>query len=465
MPLPNYPGGTIVYTSIAVDTKTLIINNITTQMVAAGWTNTAIAAYNTLTFTGVQTNNQTVVIGAKTYTWKTALTGAANEVFIGANSGACASNLFDAITDNTPNEGTTYGTGTTANADFTATLNGSVVTVTALVAGTGGNNISTFTNGSSNITFLYSGVSRYGGETLYSATTPSGLNCCLDLQDDNTYVTGYFGTGDRAIIATTAMNLEALGGRSLQIRATKYDVFIWLIGSYTTARAELFGGVPYLESSSTAKVVLAVANNTGLYEIETLTAHGLVTGTAVYISGATGQPGINGAWTATVISSVKYTLDGSTYASGYTASSAMAGASAGEITRCYWSTQGTGQEASSWRSNIGPNFYGAPTNVLLNQHYWGGSIAAALLFTTVFNADTTAVLRWGTRYHILPPRFGWAVTASGATRYEVGMVWGAMLITSDADMDKTISSWDGHNWVCLTDRIGNRTGSLWLATS
>ena len=57
MPLPNYPGGTIVYTTISAATRPLIVDNIRAQMVNAGWTNVAFAAYNTLTFTGVASNN------------------------------------------------------------------------------------------------------------------------------------------------------------------------------------------------------------------------------------------------------------------------------------------------------------------------------------------------------------------------------------------------------------------------
>ncbi len=71
-------------------------------------------AYVILTFTGVPTNGQTIVVDGTTYTFKTTLAGA-NDVKIGASAAACASNLYDAIVDNATNEGTTYGSGTTAH--------------------------------------------------------------------------------------------------------------------------------------------------------------------------------------------------------------------------------------------------------------------------------------------------------------------------------------------------------------
>ena len=69
-----------------------------------------------LTFTGAPSNGQTVTVDGHVYTFKTTLTGAADEVLIGGTAALCASHLFDAITDNSANEGTTYGTGTVANA-------------------------------------------------------------------------------------------------------------------------------------------------------------------------------------------------------------------------------------------------------------------------------------------------------------------------------------------------------------
>lgn len=64
-------------------------------------------------------NNNTVTLGAKTYTFKTALTPAANEVLIGADWDASLLNLIRAM-NLTGTPGTDYGAATTINADVFA---------------------------------------------------------------------------------------------------------------------------------------------------------------------------------------------------------------------------------------------------------------------------------------------------------------------------------------------------------
>ena len=77
-------------------------------------------------------NNDTVTLGltgfTQTYTFKTVLTGAANEVFIGATEALTATNLKKAINDE-GTEATHYGTGTVANAYCTATVSTATLTL------------------------------------------------------------------------------------------------------------------------------------------------------------------------------------------------------------------------------------------------------------------------------------------------------------------------------------------------
>lgn len=121
-------------------------------------------AVGTLTASGVFQNNETVVIGSRTYTFKTALTGAANEVLIGASAAASLDNLKSAI-NGSAGAGTTYGTGTTAHADVTATTNTDTTQVVeAKVTGTDGNSIAT-TETCANV--------AWGGATLASGANPT----------------------------------------------------------------------------------------------------------------------------------------------------------------------------------------------------------------------------------------------------------------------------------------------------
>lgn len=104
---------------------------------------TAAAAARVLTFSGTATDTQTVTIGARVYTFKTALSGAANEVLIGANLTASRDNLVAAI-NGAAGAGTTYGTGTVAHADVSAAPSSTdALTATAKAKGTAGNAIAT----------------------------------------------------------------------------------------------------------------------------------------------------------------------------------------------------------------------------------------------------------------------------------------------------------------------------------
>lgn len=108
------------------------------------------AATGLLTFTAQPANNETVTIGATTYTFKTTLsTGptVANEILRGADAAASVANLIGAInaaSSGGQSAGTTYGTGTTANASVTAAAGaGTSVALTAKTAGVAGNSVAT----------------------------------------------------------------------------------------------------------------------------------------------------------------------------------------------------------------------------------------------------------------------------------------------------------------------------------
>lgn len=111
-----------------------------------------VKAQGTGTFTGLPVNNETIVVGATTYTWKDTLTGAANEVKISTTAALSYANLIYAINDSGGVEGTDYGTGTVANASVTGAVGATTITLTAILPGTAGNSIAT-TEATSNFTF------------------------------------------------------------------------------------------------------------------------------------------------------------------------------------------------------------------------------------------------------------------------------------------------------------------------
>lgn len=104
----------------------------------------AVKATGVLTFTGIVANNETVTIGTRVYTFKTALTPAANEVLIGADQDTALTNLKDAI-NLTGTPGTQYGSATTIHADVSGVADtvANTLTVTAKKFGFNGNLIAT----------------------------------------------------------------------------------------------------------------------------------------------------------------------------------------------------------------------------------------------------------------------------------------------------------------------------------
>ena len=139
------------------------------------WDDTYIEARNTfatsiLTLTGLPLTTETTVLGSVTYTWRTTLsTGPtiANEILIGADIDECIANIIAAVNAGV-GVGTTYSTGTTANADiFASILPSPEVLFTATAIGAAGNSeatTETLTNGS------FPAVTCLGGEDI---PTPS----------------------------------------------------------------------------------------------------------------------------------------------------------------------------------------------------------------------------------------------------------------------------------------------------
>lgn len=132
----------------------------------SGTTSAGVKASGVLTSSGVFQDTETVTIGDRTYTFVTALSGVANEVLIGANAAASLDNLKSAI-NASAGAGTTYGTGTQAHPNVTATTNTDTAqTVEFWKVGTEGNALET-TETCANV--------AWGAATLESGANPSTL--------------------------------------------------------------------------------------------------------------------------------------------------------------------------------------------------------------------------------------------------------------------------------------------------
>ena len=89
-----------------------------------------------------------------------------------------------------------------------------------------------------------------------------------------------------------------------------------------------FGTIKYTVASMQGKALLtrtntsltvsgAVNNGSGLIRITTSTAHNMVTGNKVFISGVTGTTEANGLWTVTLVNTTQVDLQSSTFSNVY----------------------------------------------------------------------------------------------------------------------------------------------------
>ncbi|MDB4278136.1 hypothetical protein N9917_00900, partial [Deltaproteobacteria bacterium] len=135
----------------------------------------------------IPNDSDTVLIGAQTYLWKTALTPLANEVLIGASAALSRENLINAINLG-PGSGTTYAAATTLNADVYAEENLSTtsVDVTAILKGTNTTATTTPVN--------TAGITGWGAATISGGDLDSTNDLALALGD--IYIQGLLPNAD-----------------------------------------------------------------------------------------------------------------------------------------------------------------------------------------------------------------------------------------------------------------------------
>jgi hypothetical protein len=149
---------------------TLFSRNEMTATFGTSFSN-ALGTFASTTLTSDATapaDGATIVIGAVTYTAKTALTGVPYEVLIGGSASVFLDNLKSAINDS-GTEGTAYGNGTQAHPQVIATTKtATTLLIKARISGTTPNSIATTQAGTSHCT--------WAGATVNSGTPGTGPN-------------------------------------------------------------------------------------------------------------------------------------------------------------------------------------------------------------------------------------------------------------------------------------------------
>lgn len=98
----------------------------------------SVEATATITFSGLPVLDETFTLGDQTYKFVAVLSGAADEILIGADGVATADNTADAINATATLAGATYGLATPASRHASAQSAAGVVTLTAIANGASG---------------------------------------------------------------------------------------------------------------------------------------------------------------------------------------------------------------------------------------------------------------------------------------------------------------------------------------
>jgi hypothetical protein len=135
----------------------------------------AIAALGELVFSGVGTADETITIGAVTYTLKANVSTTANQVKIGASAAETAANLIAAV-NGAAGSGTVYWSATSVHPTVSALSRADgVVGLKARTAGNAGNSIATTETGAAtafSTATLRGGADQFGVQAIGITTAP-----------------------------------------------------------------------------------------------------------------------------------------------------------------------------------------------------------------------------------------------------------------------------------------------------
>jgi len=242
-------------------------------------TETGVKASGTLTATGQPSANDTVSIGTagseKVYTFKSALTGAANEVLISAvNASGTLDNLIAAI-NGAAGAGATYGTGTVAHTEVTAIAgDGDTVTVTAKAYGTVGNAITSTCPVGTALSFgnvaLVGGVNPAADYDVYAqgSATNAAVNLTAAIMASGTNETDYWGIEPAATHDTCAST--SIGSGIIQVQALTAGTdgnLIPIAETLSNASSKWEGDAVYLSGGYAGTATLDVIDTTTDYTV------------------------------------------------------------------------------------------------------------------------------------------------------------------------------------------------------
>jgi len=471
----QYAGGTYVDQSQLFGANSIVdyLTLLTSGLASAGWTVTTGKSYNL--FGQVppgfgQTNpanNNTVTINGRTYTYKNTLTGAADEILIGANVMATLFNT-KAAWNAEAGAGTLYGTGTTVNADIAAlallVLNsGTSATVivesksaAAVTVSKSGNLAwyNTTTTAKTLYKFVSAETSAFQKITMYAAEDVNSTANTLfmyvasrDLQN---------GTGRNTTINTVS-------GDTMRLLAHRYGFHTFETGAFGVNSTGNFVQVPYVPAFLAPKKITAATNASPIV-ITTSAAHGYTSGDTVFIKYVEGNLAANGTFSITVLSPTTFSLNASAGSGAFSGTLGLVANQTPpyiEILENTWISFGL-TTGAGWNTNyssygLGTAAFGGIFDGVVLQN----TANCSFLFPRAVNTGGTA-FNWVSGAGVaLEPLVLYTSLYGGAPRC-AGQIYNAWWSQQNT-VGGAINTADSHTWYGVYNNDAN--GQLFLLTS
>lgn len=259
------PEFNVVVTAVAGLTNAVLLRELMQGFAAAGYSTSDlfvdagdVASTGTFTLAGQPDNNDQADINGKTYTFQTVLTDVDGNVLIGATASDTIDNLIAAITLGA-GAGTLYAASMTANTDVAAVAGpGDTMDVTALVAGSAGDAITTTTPTNVSGNLSWGGATLSGGLDDETIRISSPLGATLEIVTSGlatvlgmtpaTYTPTVRGTVGEADFDTfTGINITVLASNPEYPTGTVVDDYVFVMANNQLAvdASIVYDAVPF----------------------------------------------------------------------------------------------------------------------------------------------------------------------------------------------------------------------------